>query len=77
MMLVIGFWYELFMKYIIWGLFYGIGIVIWYFYKNSGIVNCLMKNLFYYEFWVKVLIFYFVVLSFVIVMEFDWIFVWE
>ncbi|NET36095.1 MAG: MBOAT family protein [Cyanothece sp. SIO1E1] len=76
-MLVIGLWHELSMKYIIWGLFHGVGIAIWHLYKNSEIAKRLTERLPYYEFWSKVLTFHFVVLSFVIVMEPDWMSVWE
>lgn len=76
-MLVIGLWHELSMKYIIWGLFHGVGIAIWHIYKNSRIAERLRGSLPFYDFWAKVLTFHFVVLSFVIVMEPDWISVWE
>ncbi len=76
-MLVIGLWHELSMKYIIWGLFHGVGIAIWHIYKNSRVAKQLTENLPFYDFWAKVLTFHFVVLSFVIVMEPDWISVLE
>ena len=76
-MLVIGLWHELSLKYIIWGLFHGVGIAIWHIYKNSSLAEGLTKRLPFYGFWAKVLTFHFVVLSFVIVMEPDWVAVWE
>lgn len=76
-MLVIGLWHELSMKYIIWGLFHGVGIAIWHIYKNSQLAKRLTATLPFYDIWAKVLTFHFVVLSFVIVMEPDWMSVWE
>jgi len=76
-MLVIGLWHDLSLKYIIWGLFHGLGIAIWHIYKNSTLAEKLTAVLPFYDIWAKVLTFHFVVLSFVIVMKSNWLEVWE
>ncbi len=76
-MLVIGLWHELSLKYIVWGLFHGVGIAIWHLYKNSRLAERLTKTIPFYDIWAKVLTFHFVVLSFVIVMQPTWKAVWE
>ena len=48
-MLVIGLWHELSMKYIIWGLFHGVGIAIWHIYKNSQLAKRLTATLPFYD----------------------------
>lgn len=76
-MLVIGLWHDLSLKYIVWGLFHGLGIAIWHLYKNSSLAKGLAQQLPFYESLAKLLTFHFVVLSFVIVMEPNWGAVWE
>lgn len=71
-MLVIGLWHEISLKYIIWGVYHGLGVAIWHVYNRSQLSKRLEEKLPGYNYWAILLTFHFVLFSFVIVKENSW-----
>ncbi|PHN03132.1 MBOAT family O-acyltransferase [Flavilitoribacter nigricans] len=71
-MLVIGLWHEISLKYIIWGVYHGLGVAVWHLYNRSELSKRLQNSLPAYDYWAILLTFHFVLFSFVIVKEENW-----
>lgn len=70
-MLVIGLWHEISLRYIVWGIFHGLGIAGWHLYKNQK--WALWLNQFKaYNYLSIFFTFHFVMLSFVFIREKNW-----
>lgn len=65
-MLILGLWHEVSFKYILWGAFHGVGIVIWQLFSNSIFAEKLAK-IPGQSFFSIFLTFHFVLFSFVII----------
>lgn len=76
-MLVIGLWHEISLKYIIWGVYHGLGIAVWHIYNRSELAGKLQAKLPGYNYWAILLTFHFVLFSFVIVKEESWQAMWQ
>lgn len=76
-MLVIGLWHEISWKYIVWGVYHGLGIAVWHIYHRSSLRTRLHDKLPGYPYWAILITFHFVLLSFVIVKEKNWQAMWE
>ena len=71
-MLVIGLWHEFSLRYIVWGLFHGLGIAVWHIYKKTKFANSFFSKSSAYHLMAVTLTFHFVIFSFVIIREESW-----
>ncbi|MCB0631716.1 MAG: MBOAT family O-acyltransferase [Saprospiraceae bacterium] len=76
-MLVIALWHEISGRYIIWGVYHGLGIAVWHLYHRSSWRDKLKDKLPGYKYLAILLTFHFVLFSFVIVKEESWGAMWE
>jgi alginate O-acetyltransferase complex protein AlgI len=70
-MIVIGFWHELSWRYLVWGLFHGLGIAVWHWYKDRPLALRLQIYP-WYHYLAIFITFHFVLLSFIFIREESW-----